>query len=204
MQNELARLLSDSAAAPSPELARLMGDSSGQHPRLGDTLVPLHLRLIERQRLALVSGVAWARSVAGHCESPEFSPAQLVDPVFRQHMQTVLECRRQELDRYQNGVHKMNKASEATVLELKLPSFTEAAMLAQARAATSQQDAALEPVYRSRRAMYQSIDDLFKVVDAHGGEVHFTGNQLNFDNDADARTASDLINKFLTAGKALQ
>ena len=204
LQNELARLLSDSPVAPSPELAALIGDGSIHHPRLDDASIPLHLRLVERQRLAGISGVEWARTAAGHCELPDFSPAQLVDASFRQHMQAVLQCRRQELDRYQLGVHKMNKANEATVLELKLPPFTQAAMMSQARAATNKQDADLAQVYKSRRAMYQSVDDLLRFVDAHAHEVHFTNNQLTFDKDADSKIANELINTFLAAAKVMQ
>jgi hypothetical protein len=76
--------------------------------------------------------------------------------------------------------------NESTVLELKLPPFTEAA------------------IFRSRRMLLQSIDDLFKFADAHSNEVHFAGNQLAFDNAADSKVAADLVNKFLAAGRAEQ
>lgn len=204
LQNEFARVLSDTPSAPSPELAKIMQGAERPQPNLSDAKIPLRVRMIDWERSNLISAVEWARGAATHCDNPDFSPAQLVDPSFRRHMHTVIECRQQELDRFQVGLHKLNKANESTVLELKLPPFTEAAMLSQFRAATAQQDAEIEPLFKGRRILLQSIDDLFNFVDAHSKEVHFAGNQLNFDNAADSKTAADLVNKFLAAGSAAQ
>jgi hypothetical protein len=204
MQSELARLLVNPAAALSPPMAEALGDPSVKHPSLGDTRVPLHLRLIERQRLILVAGLDWARTVPGRCKELDFSPAQLVDAAFRQHIERVLQCRRQELDRYQFGMHQLNKANEGLVLELKLPPLTQEEMLKQARADTNRQDAGIEPTYNNRRTIYRTIDELFKFVDLHSNEVHFANNQLLFGNDADAKVAHDLIQNFIAAGKLPQ
>jgi hypothetical protein len=47
LQVELQRQLSHPTSAPAPELIKLTANSSIQHPRLGDTSVPLHSRFIE-------------------------------------------------------------------------------------------------------------------------------------------------------------
>jgi hypothetical protein len=154
--------------------------------------------------LELVSGVEWARTAAGHCDTPEFSPAQLVDSAFRQHLHIVIQCRQQELDRYQIGLHKVTKAHADAVLELQLPPLTEKAMLSHARAETNAQDVAMEPVSRNRRTFYQSMDDLLSFIDAHSTEVHFMNNQLVFDKVATADAANELINNFTAAAKLPQ
>jgi hypothetical protein len=204
LQVELQRQLFQPNSPPSPEFLKLTADSSIEHPKLGDTRVPLHLRFIEWYRLELVAGTEYARTAAGHCDPPDISPSQLVDSSFRQHMHTVIQCRQEELDRYQNGLHKVNKTHADAVLELKLPSLTEKAFLAHARAETNEQDEAVESVNKGRRKLYQSMDDLLSFIDAHSNEVHFVNNQLRFETAATANSANELINSFMSAAKLAQ
>ena len=201
LQAELARVMSGSAEAPSPEIAKLMSTGAAK-PALGDTSVPLHLRLIERKRLELAAAVNWARGSAGHCGDPQFGPPQLVDPEFREHVHAVLKCRRAELDRYQTGMHKLNKDREASVPALKLPVPVQERMSAQAREATRQQDASLEPVYRNRRAIFDAIDNLFTFMDSHPAQ--FLNNRIQFENDADRFPAQALIDRFTEAARLPQ
>jgi hypothetical protein len=200
-QNEVMRGLSGSGE-PSPEIELLLRDD-GKHANLGDTSVPLHLRLIERQRATLVGIVKWAKSI-GHCGSADFTPANLADPMFRKSMQTVIVCRRRDLDQLETGLHNYNKTNEASVLELKLPPWTQANMLAEARTHSVNQETALAPILRNRRATLQAMSDLFNFMDAHSNEVHFSNNQWMFSSDADLKTAQDLMNKFASAANAAE
>lgn len=202
LQAELARVMSDSGAGPSPEVARLMSGAAAAKANLGDGSVPLHLRLIERKRLELAAAINWARSIAGHCGNAQFGPPQLVDAAFRQHMHEVLACRRSELERYQAGMAKLNKDREASVPALKLPRFAQESMLAQAREATRQQEAALEPIYKNRRITYAAIDDLFTFMDSH--PAYLADNWIQFENDADRLAAQALIDRFTEAAKLPQ
>jgi hypothetical protein len=160
-QNEVMRGLSG-FGGPSPEIEQLLRDD-GKHPNLGDTSVPLHLRLIERQRATLVGIVKWAKSM-GHCGSADFTPANLADAVFRKSMQTVIVCRRRDLNQLEAGLHEYNKTNEASVLELKLPPWTQANMLAEDRTHGVNQNAALAPILRNRRATLQAMSDLFNFM----------------------------------------
>jgi hypothetical protein len=197
LQSELARATSSNGGEPPAAIARSLDDSGVRRPALGDSSVPLHLRLIERKRRELAAAAAWVRAGTGQCGDSLFGPPQLVDPAFRQHMHAVLQCRRAELARYQAGLHKLNKDREASVLQLKLPRFAEERMSAEARAATRQQEAALEPIYRNRRTTYEAIDDLFKFMDSH--PARFADNRIQFDSDADRIAAQALIERFTAA-----
>jgi hypothetical protein len=201
IQNEVERVLSGSGE-PSPEIVQLLRDDV-KHPSLGDSSVPLHLRLIERQRRTLVATVNWAKSV-GHCGSPDFTPANLADPLFRKTMQTVIVCRRGDLDQLEIGLREYNKTNETSVLELKLPPWTQTNMLAEARTHSANQNAALAPILRNRRATLQATSDLFNFVDAHSAEVRLINNQLMFGNDADAKTAQELMNKLMASAAAAE
>ncbi len=201
LQAELARIMSGSAESPPPEIAKLMS-AGGAKPALGDTSVPLHLRLIERKRRELAAAVNWARATSGHCGDPQFGPPQLVDPEFREHMHAVLKCRRTELDRYQAGMHKLNTDREASVQALKLPAAVQEKMSAQAREATRQQDAALGPIYRNRRATFDAIDNLITFMDSHPAQ--FLNNRIQFENDADRFPAQALIDRFTEAARLPQ
>jgi hypothetical protein len=202
MQAEIARVMSGALDEPPGDVAKLMSGAGSARPRLDDQSVPLHLRLIERKRLELTAAVNWARSTTGHCDYPQFGPPQLVDPAFRRHMHDVLACRRAEIDRYQAGFARLNKEREASVLALKLPSFAQERMSAQAREATRQQEAAVEAVYANRRATYDAIEDLFAYMDTH--PAHFVDGHIQFDKDADRVAAQALIDRFTAAVKLPQ
>jgi hypothetical protein len=69
-----------------------------KHPDVGDPKVPLHVRLVERQRLILVASVNLAETVSGRCEDPDYTPSQLLDATFSQHMHEAIRCRNDEAD----------------------------------------------------------------------------------------------------------
>jgi hypothetical protein len=199
IDSELQRALSN-PGEKSPEIAQLMRDDDKQMS-LGDASVPLHLRLIERRRRTVIAMYLWTKSM-GHCDNPEFSAASLVDPAFRKTMESANACREAALTRMETGLHDINKAEEASILELKVPSWIQTKMLAEARTKILNDDAALIPVVRNRRATLKAMNDLIQFMEAHAAQVHFSSNQLVLANDADAKTAQDLMQKVLELGAA--
>jgi hypothetical protein len=121
----------------SPDAAKLF-DSTVKRPALGDTRFPLHLRLVERERLALVSGIQMIRaSLGGPCEAPVADVSQFGDPIKRRQELRRIQCQRTRRDLYQRGTHTEELAREKTILELKLPPYTQEEMLTKQRARRS-------------------------------------------------------------------
>jgi len=200
LQDEFSRILSGSDAAPSRDLLELENDASAKRPGLGDTRVPLHLRLIERQRMAVVAAAQWAGSVSGHCDNPDLSPTGLLDTQLRARLKSVVQCHRRELDRWQIGIHRLNKSREATALKLKLPPPDQAELLSEARDHTRADDLNVEADFRGKRALLRSIDDLVKFMETHNARL--ADNQLLFDTAADGQAAQVLISRFVDAARA--
>lgn len=199
-----AQLLPISQGKQSTEVDAVMRDAAAKHPNINDLSVPLHIRLIERQRLSFVAGVTWATGVLGHCGDPDFTPSQLLDASVRQQIHEAIRCRMDELERLQRGIHKLDKEREDSVILLKLPPYSQQVMLNEARLHTKQQDDAIESTFRTRRALLGANEDLFNFMDGHSDGAQFTNNQLLFKNQADAQTAHDLMIKVAAAVQAQQ
>ncbi len=136
---ELVRALNASDPAPSPAMKQVIEQSANSHIALSDTSVPLHLRLIERQRLEVIAGFKWAAATIGHCDEKAFNPADLLDVQSRLRINSVSRCHQRYLDRGELQLHELTVANEASVLELKLPPAFQKRMLAQARQSTERQ-----------------------------------------------------------------
>lgn len=186
----------------SPEVDAIMRDATTKHPDLSDQSVPLHLRLIERQRWSFVASVNWAAAVSGHCGDPDFTPSQLLDASIRQQIHEAIRCRMDELERMQRGIHKLDKEREDSVMLLKLPPYSQQVMLNEARLHTKQQDDAIESTFQKRRALLKANEDLFDFMDGHSDGAQFSNGQILFKNEADGQTARDLMIKVAAAVQA--
>jgi hypothetical protein len=193
MADEIQRILGERARQQSPEVAKLMNPSPSV-PDIGDAHVPLYLRIIEQwRRDYFVAGVRLALyTMSGHCEDPQPRPDQLLDPAWRTRSFQAIQCERDKLDRYQEGMHKVNKEHEASVLVLHLPQLTQERALAEARASTIRQDADLEFDYAKRRKHLQLSEDYLKFIDSHAARMHFTDGRIVFDDPADFKESQEL------------
>jgi len=201
---EMQRIMAERTEPPSAEVAKLFDSAPSKIPDIGDTRIPLHLRLIERERLNFVAGVELARSSVGHCGETSANPSQLVNKQGRDRILKSLQCHREKLDRYQHGMHDVNKAHEMTGLALKLPPFTQERVLTQNRQSTQWQDADLEAAYALERERDQSAEYVTKFLDTHSAGLHLVNGQLMFENDADARAANLLLNREAAAERKVQ
>lgn len=191
--HRLAGGLSD--AAPSPDVAKLFDSTTIKRPALGDTRVALHLRLVERERLAFVSGIQMIKaSLGGHCEAPVADARQFGDPVVRQQELRRIQCVRTRRDLYQRGTHSEGLAREKTILELKLPPYTQEDMLTEQRARNRSQDAALATTFKSAEALDSAIEQLVHFLDAHAQSIRVMNNGFVFENQTEAATFNDLQN----------
>jgi hypothetical protein len=68
-------------------------------------------------------------------------------------------------------------------------------MLAEAHAYALRQDAALAQEYAHPRQVWQANIDLFTFLDEHAAHAHYVGNQLLFDDPAEAKGMQDLANR---------
>jgi hypothetical protein len=196
---ELVRALAGSTSHPSPAMQRVIEESSNSHLALGDTSVPLHQRLIERQRLEVIASFKWAAASIGHCDVKGFDPADLLDDRSRLRIKSVSRCHQRSLDRDQLEIHKLKVANEASVLELKLPSAFQERMLAQARRSMARQDAEIASTYAHRRAFWEATDNLVKFFDTHS--AHLAANQIVMDDESDRLAAQDLLSRFIETAK---
>jgi hypothetical protein len=196
---ELVRAVDASDPAPSPAMKQVIDESSNSHIALSDTRVPLHLRLIERQRLEVIAGFKWAAATIGHCDEKTFNPADLLDIQSRLRINSVSRCHQRYLDRGELQLHELKVANEASVLELGLPPAFQKRMLAQARRSTERQDAEIASTYAQRRAFWRATDDLVEFFDRHA--AHLAANQIVMDNDADSGAAQDLLSQFVESAK---
>ena len=199
LNDELVRALASSDPAPSPAMRQLIEESAHSPIALSDTSVPLHLRLIERQRLEVIAGFKWAAATIGHCDEKSFNPGDLLDVQSRLRINSVSRCHQRYLDRGELQLHEMKVANEASVLELKLPPAFQKRMLAQARQSTERQDAEIASTYAHRRAFWRATDNLVEFFDMH--PAHLAANRIVMDNDADSGAAQDLLSQFVETAK---
>ena len=191
--HRLAGGLSDAVA--SPDVAKLFDNTVVKRPALGDTSVPLHLRLVERERLAFVSGIQMIKaSLRGHCEAPLADARQFGDPMMRQQEIHRIQCQRIRRDLYQRGTHSEGLAREKTILELRLPSYTQEDMLTEQRARNRSQDAELAATFKSVEALDSAIEQFVHFIDAHAERIRIKNDQFVFENEADAATFNNLQN----------
>jgi hypothetical protein len=196
---ELIRALGGSASAPSPAMQRVIEESSNSHLALGDTRVPLHERLIERQRLEVIAGFKWIAATIGHCDEKGFGPADLLDDRSRLRIKSVSRCHRRSLDRDQLEIHRLNLSNEASVLELKLPPAFQDRMLIEARRNMARQDAEIASTYAHRRAFWEATDNLVEFFDTH--PAHLAANQIVMEDESDRLAAQDLLSRFIETAK---
>jgi hypothetical protein len=196
---ELVRALSGSDPAPSPAMKQVIEESANSHIALGDVSVPLHRRLIERQRLEMIAGFKWAAATIGHCDEKAFNPADLLDVQSRLRINSVSRCHQRYLDRGELQLHELKVANEASVLELQLPPAFQKRMLTQARQSTERQDAEIASTYAQRRAFWRATDDLVEFFDMH--PAHLAANQIVMDNASDSVAAQDLLSQFVETAK---
>jgi hypothetical protein len=196
---ELVRALTGSDPAPSPAMKQVIEESANSHIALSDTGVPLHRRLIERQRLEVIAGFRWAAATIGHCDEKAFNPGDLLDVQSRLRINSVSHCHQRYLDRGELQLHELKVANEASVLELKLPPTFQKRMLTQARQSTARQDAEMASIYAQRRAFWRATDDLVEFFDMH--PAHLAANQIVMDNDSDSVAAQDLLSQFVETAK---
>jgi hypothetical protein len=196
---ELVRAIDASDPAPSPAMKQVIEQSANSRIALSDTKVPLHLRLIERQRLEVIAGFKWAAATIGRCDEKAFNPVDLLDVQSRLRINSVSRCHQRYLDRGELQLHELTVANEASVLELKLPPAFQKRMLAQARQSTERQDAEMASTYAHRRAFWRATDNLVEFFDMHS--AHLAANQIVMDNDADSVAAQVLLSQFVETAK---
>jgi hypothetical protein len=136
----------------SPEVASLTS-ASVKRPQLSDRRIPLHFRLVERERLIRIQAIQWSESPP--CESPLFPPDKLLDAQFRKHALLVLQCHRERMNRDQIYWHRLGALEQATLRELELPPFTKERRISEALTQTQQTDISMEQLYKSMMASYQ-------------------------------------------------
>jgi hypothetical protein len=198
-QKELMRISTGSADPPSPDVAKLLDSSANEHPDIGDLRVPLHLRLIERERLTFASGIQMIRSTLGRCGlSIPIGPEQLFEADARQRELSRIQCKRESRARYLRDAHEANVAREKSILQLKLPPFTQQEMVAHQRSLTRYQDRDIEQKFTLDEQTDKAAEAFIRFLDAHAENMHLVRGQIQFDNNTDAGTANELANKLFT------
>lgn len=195
LKGEMERLLYERSEAPSAALQQYIYASKSVPIDIGDTHIPLHVRLSERARQEAVAAITFAKETALKCDEAPFNPDQYLDAGARQRVLESVRCHREKLDRYQSGQHRLLKDEEKSVLALHLPPYTQERELAHQRAHTIQQDTELEADYSQRRKDLQNTIDFVNFFGAHSTKIHFTNGRLLFDDPADLKAAQILINK---------
>jgi hypothetical protein len=193
MGDEIQRILGERRGEQSPEVSKWMNPSTPA-PDIGDAHVPLHLRIIEQwRRDFLVAGIRLAEyTVAGHCENLQPRPEQLLDAAWRARSLQAIQCERDKMERYQVGMHKLNKEHETSLLSLHLPQSTQDRVVAEARASTARQDASLESDYAKRRRHLRLSEDYLMFIDSHAARMHFIDGSIVFDDPADFKRSQEL------------
>ena len=203
-QEEAQRLTSFSNSPPSPEVAKLSDSSTVRRPELGDTQVPLHLRLVERERLAFVSGIKMIKaSLQGHCGKPVVDATKFSNTLVRNHELHRIRCQRTRRGIFQRGTHNEGVAREQSILELKLPPYTQDEMLSSQRARNRSQDAELAATFQSAEATDGAVENLVRFLDSHAQSMRLMNDRFMFANEADAAAFSDLQNSVLKKQKQL-
>jgi len=201
-QEEAQRLTDFPTASPSPEVAKLSDSSSVKRPDLSDTRVPLHLRLVERERLAFVSGIKMIKaSLQGHCGEPVADVTKFGDPLVRGQQLQRIQCMRIRRDLFQRGTHNEGLAREETILKLKLPPYTQDEMLLRQRDTNRSQDTELAATFKADEAVDGALEQFVRFLDSHAQSMRMMNGRFMFANEADASTFNDLQNNVLRMGK---
>jgi hypothetical protein len=195
LKGEMERLLYERPEAPSPALQQYIYTSQSVPINIGNTHIPLHVRLSERARQEAVAAISFAKETALKCDETPFNPDQYLDAGARQRVIESIRCHLDKLDRYQSGQHRLLKEEEASVLALHLPPYTQEHELAHQKAHTIQQDAELAADYSERRKDLQNTVDFVNFIGTHATKIHFTNGRLLFDDPADLKAAQILMNK---------
>jgi hypothetical protein len=196
---ELQRLVSQAGGSASDEVAPYLHESRGKSMNLGDVRIALSTRFIERERRRFVAAIALAKAeTAEDCGDPHPGANQLLDAALRAKVLAALRCHQRQVDRIQSGMHKFNQDYEGTLLELKLPAFTQERMVAEARASTLRQEADLASGYAHSRKVWQANIDFFTYLDEHSAHARYVNNQLFFDDPADAEAMRVLLGRLKT------
>jgi hypothetical protein len=183
----------------SPEVAGLT-NTSVKRPQLRDRRVPLHLRLVERERLMSIQAIQWSEWPP--CESPLFPPDKLLDAHFRDHALLVLQCHREMMNRDQIYWHRLGALEEATLRELELPPFTKERMISEARTKTQQTDISMEQLYKRMMASYQRVEDLVRFVEFHAATAYVENGRIGFHDAAVQKDFQKMVNRFPDSGPA--
>jgi hypothetical protein len=198
-QQELMRISTGSNAPPSPDVAKLLNDSANGHADLGDLRIPLHLRLIQRELLTFASGIQLIRSTLGDCGlTSSIGQEQLFAADARQRELERIQCKRESRTRYLKGAHESNVAREKSILQLKLPPFTQQEMLGHQRSQTKYQDRDIEQKFALDDQTDRAAETFIRFLDTHSANMHLVKGQIQFDNDSDAGTANQLADKLFT------
>jgi hypothetical protein len=198
-QTELMRISTGSADPPSPDVAKLLDNSANEQPDIGDLRVPLHVRLIERERLTFANGIQMIRSTLGHCGlTTPIGPEQLFAAGARQRELVRIQCKRESRTRYQRDAHDANVAREKSILQLKLPPFTQQEMLEHQRSLTRYQDRDIQQKFTLDEQTDRAAEAFIGFLDARAANMYLVHGQIQFDNNTDAGTANELANKLFT------
>ncbi len=193
LQQELPRILHGDSGPLPPEAAQLLNPVTAV-PDIGDVRVPLHLRLIELYRRDfVVAGFALAQdAVSGHCEAADPRPDRLLQAESRAKARGSIQCERDQMERFQVGMHEVNKNHEAHLLALHLPPATQDRWLAAARESTGRQDDNLESDYSARRASLATREEYIKFIGDHAARIHFVDGRIEFDDPADLKSSQEI------------
>jgi hypothetical protein len=125
-----------------------------------------------------------------------FPPDKLLDASFRKHALSVLQCRRENVNRDQIYWHRMGALEETTLRELELPPFTKEKMLSEARAKTTQTDINMEKLFKSMVVTYQHTEDLVRFIDARAATAYLEDGRIGFHDGAAHKDFQEIINRF--------
>lgn len=198
LENEMKRLMFRQPGPPSPDVQTYVYTENRPPIDISNLHVPLHLRLIERERREAVVSIAVAKSLAARtCDksSLPLHPDKYLDSDSQQRVMSYLQCQRERLNQAQAAQHKLLEMHEASALKLHLPPYTENQELTRDREATAQQDAETAQAYAGERKNMQATEDLLSLLKAHAAEIHSTDGHLVFDDPAVGSTAQNLINQ---------
>jgi len=193
---ELQRLVGQVGGSESDEVPPYLHELAGKRMDLGDVRIPLSTRYIERERRQMLAAITLIKAETSEkCGDTNLDPNQLLDTAFRAKVLAALKCHQRQLDRLQPGLHKINQDYEGTLLELKLPSFTQERMLAEAQASTLRQDAETASAYADSRRGWQADIDFLTYLDGHAAHARYLNNKLLFDDPAEASAMQELLNR---------
>jgi hypothetical protein len=193
---ELQRLSNGATGFKSDEVLPYLHESSRKPMDLGDVRVALSTRYVERERRQMVAAIILLMDeMAEDCGDPSPRANQLLDAAVRAKALAALKCHQRQLDRLQSGLHKIFQDYEANLVKLKLPSFTQERMLAEARAYTLKQESDLASQYAHKRQLWQASIDFFTYLDEHASHAHYVNNQIFFDDPAEAKETQDLLTR---------